>query len=186
MEPNRTRPESYLPGKSVPYMVPFGEGERVETFGLLFTEKARAVETAGEFGLLEITGIRDRGAAPHSHGIEAESFYVLEGTIRVWAGDIEHVIHPGDFVYIPKTVPHMFRIESATAKWLAIITPGGFEHFFVELGKSTQDYTAPRPSDDVFLPSTAFRAEVARRYDNRPEDEWDPTKGAWRPMRTAD
>src|ERR1700733_4118931 len=114
-----------------PYFRSMGEGERNRSFNLLVRNVAEADETDREFGLIEMSGVQGLAAQPHSHGNEAEAFFGLEGTVRVWVGDLDVLMHPGDFVYIPRHIRHKFRIESEYAKFLCLITPGsGFEDFF--------------------------------------------------------
>ncbi len=47
--------------------------------------------------------------------------------------------------WLPKEVPHTFRVDSETARYLEMITPAGFENFHVE---------GSRPvTTDSFLPA---------------------------------
>jgi quercetin dioxygenase-like cupin family protein len=98
-----------------------GEGESL--FG------GRIVIKAG-FDELCITGSHFLGARPgadpHFHGLHADSFYVLEGTIAVLVHDREHELAPGAFVCAPPEVVHGFR-STSTARFLNFHTPdGGF------------------------------------------------------------
>jgi len=107
-----------------PYFLGMGEGERNRSFNMLVRNVAKADQTGREFGLIEMSGVKGLGAPPHSHGNEAESFFGLEGTVRVWVGEQDALVHPGDFVFIPRHLRHKFRIESEYAKFLCLITPG--------------------------------------------------------------
>ena len=68
---------------------------------------------------------RGKGALPHSHpGIE-QACYVLEGRARVEVGD-DYVdeLGPGDTVFFPADVPHVFTTISDTpVKVLVIYAP---------------------------------------------------------------
>jgi quercetin dioxygenase-like cupin family protein len=156
-----------------PFLVRMGEGEKNRTFNLLVRNVATAEQTGREFGLIEMSGIRGKTTPPHSHGREAETFFGLEGTVRVWAEDMDVLVRPGDFVYIPRHARHKFRIESEYAKFLCLITPGtGFEDFFKVLGEPTTDAYAPNADQFTEYPSTEAFAEAAPHFDWYLEEEW--------------
>jgi len=103
---------SRLPGTDSAYILPRGEAPRVDsltTFGVL----ARSKDTAGAFSMLEIAGARGAMAPEHSHGTEAEAFYVLDGRMDVHVADQSRSVAPGDFVYIPRATRHAFEITRA-------------------------------------------------------------------------
>ena len=62
-------------------------------------------ESKGAFALLEgrecghITGL-------HRHDRTDETFYVIEGQLRVWVDGQVHRLNPGDYVFIPRGTPH--------------------------------------------------------------------------------
>jgi quercetin dioxygenase-like cupin family protein len=156
-----------------PYFLGMGEGERNRSFNMLVRNVAKADQTGREFGLIEMSGVKGLGAPPHSHGNEAESFFGLEGTVRVWVGEQDALVHPGDFVFIPRHLRHKFRIESEYAKFLCLITPGsGFEDFFHALGESTTDAFPTNPEDFREFPSIEDIAEVAPRFNWYLEQDW--------------
>src|ERR1700729_1691668 len=95
-----------------PFVTKMGEGEKSISLNLLVRRLATAGQTGGEFGLIEFSGVKGTGAPPHTHGAEAEAFFVTEGEIRICVGDINHLAHPGDLVYVPRNVRHKFTIES--------------------------------------------------------------------------
>ncbi len=49
---------------------------------------------------------------PHSHDVEDELFYVLEGEVRSTTGDIEAVVTQGGTVSLPKQQAHQFQVLS--------------------------------------------------------------------------
>jgi hypothetical protein len=70
----------------------------------------------------------------HVHEHEDEYSYVLEGEVGVQVGDEVVIASPGDFVFKPRGVWHAFwNAGDETARVLEIISPGGFEQYFVEL-----------------------------------------------------
>lgn len=74
-------------------------------------------------------------AAPiHVHGHEDEVFLVLEGSMIVWVGDERRAVDAGGICFLPRGIPHTYRVTSETAKVLNICTPGGLESAFREAG----------------------------------------------------
>jgi quercetin dioxygenase-like cupin family protein len=63
-----------------------------------------------------------RGEAPpyHKHTREDEVFMLIKGTALVWYDDQEHEV---GVVFLPKNVPHGYRITSEKADLLMINTP---------------------------------------------------------------
>jgi len=86
-------------------------------------------------------------APAHSHGTEAEAFYVLDGRMDVHVADQSRGVAPGDFVYIPRRTRHAFEITSSSAKFLCLVVPGGFEDYFLELGELTNRRFPREPTD---------------------------------------
>jgi mannose-6-phosphate isomerase-like protein (cupin superfamily) len=97
-------------------------------------------ETGGGFSLVEHPMPPRRLAAPlHKHSREDEYSFVLEGRMGAVLG--EQVVHaePGDLVFKPRDQWHTFwNAGDESCRILEIISPGGFEHFFDELGALTQ------------------------------------------------
>jgi mannose-6-phosphate isomerase-like protein (cupin superfamily) len=93
-------------------------------------------ETGGGFSLVEHPMPPHALAAPlHLHTREDEYSYVVEGRMGALLGD--DVVHAdvGDFVFKPRDQWHTFWNAGDTpCRILEIISPGGFEHFFKELG----------------------------------------------------
>ncbi len=84
-------------------------------------------------------------AAPvHTHTREDEFSYILEGQVTVMIGDEVFTAGPGTWVRKPRGVPHSFwNAQSTPARVLEIITPPGFETYFMEMG----DMVANHPRD---------------------------------------
>ncbi len=95
----------YHPGGEVP-SVTYPSGTHV-----VFTAPGSA--TSGQYGLFEwnMTGTRG-GADPHFHKTFSESFYVMEGTVRLFNGETWIDAVKGDFLYVPQGGVHAFSNES--------------------------------------------------------------------------
>lgn len=87
---------------------------------------ARGEATGGLFGLYrwEFSDAVS-GPGPHFHRSIAESFYILDGEVRIHAGDAWVTARPGDFLHVPPGGLHGFRNESgAPASMLLHFAPG--------------------------------------------------------------
>jgi quercetin dioxygenase-like cupin family protein len=63
----------------------------------------------------------------HVHRDEDETFYVIEGSLRVRQGDVHGTATAGDVVFLARGIPHGFRVTSAEPARLLIVSTGGFE-----------------------------------------------------------
>jgi mannose-6-phosphate isomerase-like protein (cupin superfamily) len=82
--------------------------------------------TNGQYGLFEwnMTGTPG-GADPHFHKRFSESFYIMEGTVRLFNGETWIDAVKGDFLYVPQGGIHAFSNESgAAARMLIMFAPG--------------------------------------------------------------
>ena len=102
--------------------------------GGLVTVHADAASTHGQFALIEASG-RPGGEPPlHVHQNEDELFYVVEGQLTVFCGGREMTLQASDSGFLPRGIPHTFKIASDFARFLVYITPAGFEEYFREIG----------------------------------------------------
>ena len=101
------------------------------------------------------------GEAPpyHKHTREDEIFLLIKGTALVWCDDREYELSEGGIVFLPKQIPHGYRITSKTADLLMINTPAGIEGMFRETGR---DKATPRPDGYAVKPDPA----LADKYGN--------------------
>jgi mannose-6-phosphate isomerase-like protein (cupin superfamily) len=122
-------------------------------FGGLMTVHADAASTGGAFGLIETSG-KTGGEPPlHVHHNEDELFYVLEGSLTVTRGSEQLTLNAGDAGFLPRNVPHTFKISSGYARWLVCFTPAGFEEYFRTIG---------RPAERLALDENPSRPDVER------------------------
>ncbi len=79
---------------------------------------------------------RALGSPVHTHTREDEWSYMLSGEIGVQLGDETTTARPGDLLLKPRNVPHAFwNPTDEPARFLEVITPGGFEDYFAALGE---------------------------------------------------
>ncbi|MBK5271410.1 MAG: cupin domain-containing protein [Bacteroidia bacterium] len=115
------------------------------TFSFLVTGR----DTGNAFALIHCYFRKGFTPPAHFHKYEDESFYILDGVIDFQAGDKKFIAGVGEFVVLPKDVPHSFNLVTETAKALLLITPAGFETMFKELGTPAQTLDLPPVPDHV-------------------------------------
>jgi mannose-6-phosphate isomerase-like protein (cupin superfamily) len=94
-------------------------------------------ETGGAFGIWETFSAPGTGPAAHVHTRETEIFRVISGTFRFWCGVEVFDAGVGGVVVLPPHIPHAWRnIGGDPGRMMGVVTPGGFEHFFLELQKA--------------------------------------------------
>jgi quercetin dioxygenase-like cupin family protein len=96
-----------------------------------------ARETGGRFAVVEhLLPPRTLAAPLHRHSAEDEYSFILEGTVGALLGDEEVVGTAGHLIFKPRDQWHTFWNAGDTpARILEIISPGGFEQAFRELGE---------------------------------------------------
>ena len=143
------------------YALNENEGEAFWLLGMLQTIKISAQDTGGAYGLLEIVVPAGLGSPWHVHPEEDEWFYVLEGELTVWIGDMRLSLTPGSFAFGPKGVPHTFYAGADGAKALVGFAPMQFEGFQREVGEPASERVLPPPMEGP--PDMARLAAIALR-----------------------
>ncbi|WP_459707839.1 cupin domain-containing protein [Actinophytocola sp. KF-1] len=91
--------------------------------------------TGGHFGLFQWDmAPRAGGPGAHFHKTFSESFYVLDGTVRLYDGERWVDAVKGDYLYVPENGIHAFRNDSdEPASMLILFAPGPpRERYFLE------------------------------------------------------
>ena len=86
------------------------------------------------------------GPPLHVHREQHDTFYVLEGVLRVQVGDEMLDLNPGDFASVPPGIPHTFdniRKDQPPVKVCNLMTPGGLDGFFARLNELDPTGTDP-------------------------------------------
>ena len=146
-----------------------------------------ASDTAGALSSLEVRlAAGADGAAPHHHRRSAEMFHVLDGELRVLAGDEIVTVESGRSVVIPPLMPHAFGATlDVGARVLIVLTPGveRFGYFRllarIQAGEATLDELAAAQDryDNHFVDAPLWWQERNGMHDPRPRP---PTDGAGR------
>lgn len=91
-------------------------------------------DSGGIVGMFESTVPAGEGPPIHIHHNEDEVIHVLEGEYEFWLDGAIFRSGPGVSVFLPRGVPHTFRVVSRTpGRNVAVLTPGGFETFFEDV-----------------------------------------------------
>lgn len=105
--------------------------------------KITKADSAGMIGMFEGHVPAGDGPPLHIHHNEDEALYVLEGEYEFWLDGATTRGGPGTSIFLPRGVPHTFRVVGGRpGRNLAIVTPGGFEGFFTEA--AARDLAIPR------------------------------------------
>lgn len=136
-----------------------GEGRRVRFGDMQMVVKEDGTHTRETMGLAEFE-VAPRGRTtppPHIHHAHEEGFYVLEGELEFLVGTETVRAGPGTFLMVPIGAPHTFRnLTEQPARFLGILTPRRYLHYFEELSQLFQATAAP---------SRQQIADVMARYD---------------------
>lgn len=96
------------------------------------------------------------------HTRESEVFYVIEGHLDYEAGGHLHQLTAGSTMYLPRGVPHRFRIRGETpARILALTAPAGLIDLYRQVGVDADQRTPPAMPDPDEI---ARWATVAPRF----------------------
>jgi len=133
--------------------------------GGFLTFIATGKDTNGKYALIET--IMRKGLEPpgHTHTLEDESFYVLEGEMLFTVGGKEKLLKAGDHIYLPRNIPHGFKIQTDTAKYLLQVAPAGLEEMFIEVSLPAEKHELPPPPSGP--PSPEFiqlMSELTTKY----------------------
>jgi quercetin 2,3-dioxygenase len=137
-----------LPGRPEAFFLKRGEGEHAMLFGDLFTVLLSGDETEGQFGVFTSEAPKGQLIPAHTHHDTHETFYVVEGKVRVYVADRDgakksQLLEAGDFGFVPSGLAHAYQIEE-NARLMGVAT-GGFERFFQQMGTPTDHPTADQP-----------------------------------------
>ena len=100
-------------------------------------------QTGGAFSLVENLNRRGNGSPVHVHDQEDETLFVLDGELQVFVGEEEHTAGPGTVAVLPQRLRHAYVVTSATARFLTLHIPAGFEQFAAEVGQPAQALALP-------------------------------------------
>jgi mannose-6-phosphate isomerase-like protein (cupin superfamily) len=106
--------------------------------------------TDGKLSVFRATMPEGFSPPRHIHTREDEVFLVLDGEVSFDIDGRRLVAGPGTAVYMPRGVPHTFRIKSAVGRMLGIMAPGAFEQLFRNLSVPAGERALPAPGTVPF------------------------------------
>jgi quercetin dioxygenase-like cupin family protein len=148
--------------RGAPAIVTPEHQQAVWFLGALVRVRASGDATTGTLDILEHWGERGYGSPLHRHLAEEETFFVLDGEVRVEVGGEAHAAGPGAVAFLPRDLPHAFVVTSPHAHFLTLHTPGGFDRFTLAVGTPAAD-TTTMPPEEV-PPDPASLAAMASSY----------------------
>lgn len=108
--------------------------------------KVSSKDTNGTWYLFEHTNMPKGGPPRHIRHDQDEWFFVIKGEFLMEVGGQTYRLHPGDSLFAPRKVPHVWaHVDDQPGTLLTAVTPAGtFETFIRE----TADHaTLPSPDD---------------------------------------
>lgn len=136
------------------------ESRVITSPGFRMSLLATSEDTDGAWSLIENEADPSQGPAPHWHEEMIEGIYVLEGEVDFEIDGEGRRAGPGEFVLVPPRRVHTFTVGSnEPARFLIMVSPGGFEAYFEELQELRADGDEWPPSD------MAPVLEVMERHD---------------------
>jgi quercetin dioxygenase-like cupin family protein len=130
--------------------------------GALSRVRLSGEQTGGAFSLAENLNRRGHGSPVHVHDQEDETLFVLDGELRVFIGEEEHPAGPGTVAVLPRRLRHAYVVTSATARFLTLHIPAGFEQFAAEAGQPARALTLP--PEPAGPPDPDALAQLAARH----------------------
>jgi quercetin dioxygenase-like cupin family protein len=130
--------------------------------GALSQVRLSGEQTGGAFSLTDNLARRGTASPVHVHDRDDEAFFVLDGELRVVAGEDDYTAGPGTVAVLPRRVRHAYVVTSATARFLSLHTPAGFERFAAQVGQPARARTLP--PEPAGPPDPAALAQAAARH----------------------
>jgi quercetin dioxygenase-like cupin family protein len=121
----------------------------------------------GTDGISVLESLAPHGDSPplHVHQTEDEIFHMLEGELRLRAGDADVRIGPGETLLAPKGVPHTYRVDSPDgARYLVITRRGDFERFVRSFSRPAERPELRAPNGPRTHEQAKALATAARKH----------------------
>jgi quercetin dioxygenase-like cupin family protein len=108
----------------------------------------------GTFELFVLEGDEGSGPPPHAHPW-IESYFVLDGEVRIDCAGEPSLAGPGTTVVIPAETVHRFEIATPTARFIIATSGDRASRFFADLSANAPDAPSPETLPGII--------EVAKR-----------------------
>lgn len=137
---------------------PVNARRTVTWMGSVYSITLPKSDSAGLVGAFE--GVVPAGEGPpvHVHHNEDEVIHLIEGAYEFWLDGSTFRRSAGESVFLPRGVPHTFRVlGDRPGRNLAVLMPGGFENFFVEAAENS--LTIPERMPEVLALAARYGLE---------------------------
>ncbi|GAA3859558.1 cupin domain-containing protein [Celeribacter arenosi] len=139
-------------------LAPVNERPTHDWMGTTYQTILAPQETAGAMSITQIIARAHDGPPRHIHHDADETFVVLSGDVEFWLDGTRFTRGPGETAHIPRGADHTYRVCSDTpARALVILSPGGFENFFVEMAQN--NYAIPTDMPAITALATAHHLD---------------------------
>jgi quercetin dioxygenase-like cupin family protein len=120
-----------------------------------------AAETDGRHDLTDCEQTAGATTPLHLHTRYQERFFVISGSLRVWAGEDERILRPGDYYAVPMNVPHAMQAGPEGARALQISSPAAFAELIARTATPAHLATPDtEPDADRFMAVTTELGDV--------------------------
>ncbi len=116
--------------------------------GVSYKTILSSAASSGAMSIVRSVSSPGSGPPRHIHHEEDETFVILTGRCEFWmAGEVSSVVS-GETMFIPRGTEHTFQICTPDdCEHLVILTPGGFEQFFVDMAEG--QYRIPEDMEAI-------------------------------------
>jgi len=140
------------------------EGEGLWFLGSHVALKVTGADSSGAIAVMESYAPRGHGSPLHVHTREDETFYVVEGELRVEVADDVYVVGSGMTAFGPRNLKHRFTVTSDEARFLLIASPAGIEDMVRAGSEPATEARIPDPASAGPPPDPAEFAALAARF----------------------
>ncbi|MGG4480826.1 quercetin 2,3-dioxygenase [Paenibacillus illinoisensis] len=141
--------EGLLPEEVVPYVLEYGEGDRLLTGDQLHRILASQKNSNGAYIVVSTEGPKGKPIVEHYHEKHVESFYCVQGQMTMWANGEEIRLNEGDFLHVPEGTLHTYRLDAPYNRFVGLLASGLFEPFFRTLGEPYEHFTFPNQPSPI-------------------------------------
>ena len=113
--------------------------------------KVSTADTAGALFVFEHANMARGGPPRHFHYEQDEWFHAVNGNFRFEVGDERFTLGPGDSLFAPRMVPHVWAYvgDKPGTLLLAVQPAGSLEAFFIKSSKMTR-LPSPEEAEQQF------------------------------------
>ena len=145
-------------------------GRKENVLSVTHTYRLEEQQTGGRLACIDLVVAPGHGIPPHTHRIEDETFYVVEGSVEIVGDDLASptTVQQGGLFYGPRGKMHGFRNGGPVpARLLVFMIPGAnMQHMFAALAELTAKFGGMPAKEDVAALCAKFDIVFA------PAGEW--------------